>query len=71
MSEANRDDAERCLKRAQDARARGDFATAKRLAEKSRSLYPCAEVRNKHPVQHSSIDGSYPMTTCSNVPYLS
>jgi hypothetical protein len=44
MSEANRDEAMKCLGIARKARADGDFAKAKRFAEKARSLYPCAEV---------------------------
>jgi hypothetical protein len=44
MSEANRDDATNCLARAKQARAAGEFAKAKRLAEKSKSLFPTAEV---------------------------
>jgi DnaJ family protein B protein 12 len=44
MSEANRDEAMKCLGIARKARAEGDFAKAKRFAEKAKSLYPCAEV---------------------------
>jgi hypothetical protein len=44
MSEANRDEAMKCLGIARKARADGDFGKAKRFAEKAKGLYPCAEV---------------------------
>ena len=45
MSEANRDDARECLARAHRAKADGEVAKAKRLAEKAKALYPGPEVR--------------------------
>lgn len=45
MSEANRGEADKCLDIAKKARADGDFAKAKRFAEKAKNLFPCAEVR--------------------------
>ena len=44
MSEANKDEATKCLKIAQNAIASGDLDKARKFGEKARQLYPSLQV---------------------------
>lgn len=46
MSDANKDDALKCLNIARKAREDGNLEKARKFAEKAKQLYPCAEVDN-------------------------